>query len=86
MFQTLQLKTSSLPSSRRIWAKLLASELRQGLVPDAATVILKAGVALVVVPSVTLMLTFEYTPTFAVVSTPLDRSPVEESKCAQAGL
>ena len=43
MLQTLRLKTSSLPSSRAIWAKLLATELRQRQLPDAVALLQQGG-------------------------------------------
>src|SRR5262245_58482414 len=43
MLQTLRLNTSSLPTSRAIWAKLLATELRQHQHPDAVSVMRKTG-------------------------------------------
>src|SRR5215510_9614712 len=43
MLQTLQLKTSSLPTSRAIWAHLLAQEIRQRQTPDAVALLRQAG-------------------------------------------
>jgi Mrp family chromosome partitioning ATPase len=43
MLTTLQLNTSSLPTSKAIWAKLLASELRQRQTPDAVSVMQQSG-------------------------------------------
>src|SRR5262245_8319837 len=43
MLTTLQLKTSSLPTSRAIWAKLLADELRQRQPPDAVSLMQQSG-------------------------------------------
>src|SRR2546427_13087057 len=43
MLQTLKLKQSSLPTSRAIWATLLATELRQRQIPDAVGIMRQAG-------------------------------------------
>jgi Terminase large subunit, T4likevirus-type, N-terminal len=43
MLQTLALKQTSLPSSRSIWANLIAHELRQRQAPDAVSVMQQSG-------------------------------------------